>query len=459
MREEQQKAKLPTGYDRLCVGKTREERAALPGLQRAAGRADAGARRRAARLRRPDPRRGQGAAARRPGDPQGRRLPDLPPGRRRRRPPDGHHPRRARRGVDLLDAQARAALRLARLGAAGVRAHAAAAQHRQVEDLQAQEPGRAADLVPRAGLPARGAAQLPRADGLLAARRRGDLHLRRHGRATSTGRGSTRSGRSSTWTSWTGSTATTCASCRSRTWPAGSPITSYAGGCCPPSRPPSSAPSCSPRPRWSTSGCRCSPRPRGCSASCSSTTPTSRSTPTTRPRCSPPTRGRCSRRPSRRSSDLGDLGDGRHRGRAAGALVEGLGPQAEARVRPGAGRGHRPPGVAAAVRVARAARPRPLAGPAAGRARGSRGVTLAAGAADGAQARRRPVPAAAAHPALGVVAAASSGCCSRAATVVFSAVAVIRRGAAGLPARPAARPTPRTRSTRTPRWACSPTTW
>jgi glutamyl-tRNA synthetase len=32
MREEQQKAKLPTGYDRLCVGKTREERAELPGF-------------------------------------------------------------------------------------------------------------------------------------------------------------------------------------------------------------------------------------------------------------------------------------------------------------------------------------------------------------------------------------------------------------------------------------------
>ncbi len=27
MREAQQKAKLPTGYDRLCVGKTEEERA------------------------------------------------------------------------------------------------------------------------------------------------------------------------------------------------------------------------------------------------------------------------------------------------------------------------------------------------------------------------------------------------------------------------------------------------
>jgi glutamyl-tRNA synthetase len=32
MREEQQRAKRPTGYDRLCLGKSREERAALPGF-------------------------------------------------------------------------------------------------------------------------------------------------------------------------------------------------------------------------------------------------------------------------------------------------------------------------------------------------------------------------------------------------------------------------------------------
>ena len=32
MREAQQKAKLPTGYDRLCVGKSEEERRALPGF-------------------------------------------------------------------------------------------------------------------------------------------------------------------------------------------------------------------------------------------------------------------------------------------------------------------------------------------------------------------------------------------------------------------------------------------
>ncbi len=32
MRDEQQKAKQPTGYDRMCLGRTREERAALPGF-------------------------------------------------------------------------------------------------------------------------------------------------------------------------------------------------------------------------------------------------------------------------------------------------------------------------------------------------------------------------------------------------------------------------------------------
>ena len=36
MREEQQRAKLPTGYDRLCLGKTYDERAALPGCGEAA---------------------------------------------------------------------------------------------------------------------------------------------------------------------------------------------------------------------------------------------------------------------------------------------------------------------------------------------------------------------------------------------------------------------------------------
>src|SRR5580704_8067440 len=32
MRTAQQQAKMPTGYDRICVGKTREERSAMPGF-------------------------------------------------------------------------------------------------------------------------------------------------------------------------------------------------------------------------------------------------------------------------------------------------------------------------------------------------------------------------------------------------------------------------------------------
>ena len=64
MREEQQKAKMPTGYDRLCVGKSREERAALPGFSeqpvvRMLVPDDA-----PLVVRRRDPRRGQGARGR-----------------------------------------------------------------------------------------------------------------------------------------------------------------------------------------------------------------------------------------------------------------------------------------------------------------------------------------------------------------------------------------------------------
>ena len=144
-----------------------------------AGGAPARARRRRAELRRPHPRRGERAAAGRPGAAQGGRVPDLPPGGRGRRPPHGDHARGARRGVDLLHAQAPAAVRPARVGAAAVRAHAAAAQRRQEQDLQAQEPGGAADLVHRAGLPAGGAAELPRAARLLAARPARGLHASR----------------------------------------------------------------------------------------------------------------------------------------------------------------------------------------------------------------------------------------------------------------------------------------
>ena len=115
---------------------------------------------------------------RRSGPAQVRRLPDLPPRQRRRRSPDGDHARDPRRGVDLVDAEARAALPARSAGSAPrVHPHAAAAQRRQVEDLQAQEPG-LDQLLPRRRLPARGAAQLPRHDGLVVRRRPREVHAR-----------------------------------------------------------------------------------------------------------------------------------------------------------------------------------------------------------------------------------------------------------------------------------------
>ena len=104
--------------DRLRPALPRQDRRGAPGARRRGrhpGRPHAHPGRRAADLHRRHPRRGVRAAAGRPGDPQGRRLPDLSPRRRRRRPPDGHHARGARRGVDLVHAEARAALPLARL--------------------------------------------------------------------------------------------------------------------------------------------------------------------------------------------------------------------------------------------------------------------------------------------------------------------------------------------------------
>nr|WP_284291588.1 hypothetical protein [Angustibacter aerolatus] len=96
MRERQQALKQPTGYDRRCLGLTRDERAEPARLHRDPRGADADPGGPAADVHRRHPRRGQRAPARRPGDPQGRRVPDVPPGRRRRRPPHGHHPRGAR---------------------------------------------------------------------------------------------------------------------------------------------------------------------------------------------------------------------------------------------------------------------------------------------------------------------------------------------------------------------------
>ena len=155
MREIQQKTKQPTGYDRLCLGKTREEQAALPGSRR----------RRSCACSFPTTSSSSSTTSSADGS---RRLDPMIRSSSR---PTGSRPitwpsswtttrwgsRTSCGGrVDLLDAQAHPALPLVRPGAAAVGAHALAAQHRQVQDLQAEEPCRAVDLVPGAGLPARG---------------------------------------------------------------------------------------------------------------------------------------------------------------------------------------------------------------------------------------------------------------------------------------------------------------
>ena len=168
---------------------------------------------------------GVGAAPRRPGHPQGRRLPDLPPRRRRRRPRDGHHPRRPRRGVDLLDAQARAALPVARPEAARrSRTCRCCATPTSPRSPSARTP-------PRGSPGSRSRATCPRRSvnflALLAypptAGRRGQgrrgVHASRSSAATSTGARSTRSARSSTSRSSTGSTGSTSARSRSATSP------------------------------------------------------------------------------------------------------------------------------------------------------------------------------------------------------------------------------------------------
>ena len=64
MRERQQQAKTPTGYDRLCYGMTRARALPAAGVHRRTGRTDARAGRPADELSRPDPRRGPCAGAR-----------------------------------------------------------------------------------------------------------------------------------------------------------------------------------------------------------------------------------------------------------------------------------------------------------------------------------------------------------------------------------------------------------
>ena len=110
-----------------------------------------------------------------------------------------------------------------------------------------------------------------------------------------------------------------------------------------------------------------------CSASCSSTRRRSSATRPTPPSCSTTTTAAGSSRPrttrSRRSPTWDDRSD---RGGAARRPRRGARAQAAQRLRPGPGRDHRPAGLAAAVRVAGAARPRAVAGPAAPRRRRER---------------------------------------------------------------------------------------
>ena len=130
LRQEQRAKKMDFGYDGACrnlpEGVVREKLAAgAPHVIRLAVPKEG-----ETRVRDLHPRRGGVPELRRgrPGAAEVRRLPDLPPGQRGGRPPDGDHARHPRRGVDFLDAEARPPLPRVRLGAAGFRPHAAAAQ-------------------------------------------------------------------------------------------------------------------------------------------------------------------------------------------------------------------------------------------------------------------------------------------------------------------------------------------
>ena len=95
------------------------------------------------------------------------------------------------------------------------------------------------------------------------------------------------------------------------------------------------------------------------------------------------------------AAGVDDRGDRRGAARRAG---RGARAQAAQRLRPGAGGRDRSPGVAAAVRVARAARPGPVAGPAAGSPRADAGTGPRAAYDAAAAPTRRRLPASQAYP-------------------------------------------------------------
>ena len=259
------------------------------------------------------------------------RRPALHAGQPGRRRADGDHPRAARRGPALQHARARSRCYDAlvearhRRGDPAVRPPALRHGRGQQEALQARPRGAPARL-PRPGLPARGAAQLPRAARLGDRRGPRRLHARGDGRRRSTSRTSTPTRRASTSRRPRRSTPRTCGCCRSRRSPS---------ACCRSSRrPASSRPgrprrrgSCSTRRcRWSPSGSTSSPRPSTCSASCSSTRPTSPATRPTLEKLLDRRRSRVVRVVRRRSSALERVDrPPRSRRRSQAELVEELG--------------------------------------------------------------------------------------------------------------------------------------
>ena len=139
------------------------------------------------RRHRAGPRRDRGRrAGRRPGDRALRRDSPVPLHGGRRRCRDGDHPRHPRRGSPVQHPQAHPAVPRTGRGRARLRAPAADPEPRPHQDEQAQ----VADgdrRLPRPGLRARGAGQLPRAAGVGQRHRGGDLHARPTGGAVRPG--------------------------------------------------------------------------------------------------------------------------------------------------------------------------------------------------------------------------------------------------------------------------------
>ena len=160
--------KLPPGYDGACRRLSRRRRAREARREAALRRAPHGAEGGRHVVHGRPARRGhvRERSDRRPGAAQDRRVPHLPPRQRGRRPRDGGDAGDPRRGVDHLDAQARAALRRVRLDGAAAGCTCRSCATPTSSKISKRKNPTSLIWYRDAGLPARGAAQLPRADGL-----------------------------------------------------------------------------------------------------------------------------------------------------------------------------------------------------------------------------------------------------------------------------------------------------